>query len=138
MDSVMKCEIVSMEHRLFTGEATFVSVPALPGAMGFYPKHSPVIAPLGSGLIKIVNGNEAEPIQYVVRGGYVENDGQRVTILADYAENLADLSVEGLKKKIAGIEEKLAAIDEGYKSRIRLTTQDLEWNKKLLSMVESQ
>lgn len=138
MASVFHCQIVSMEHSLYDGEAHFVSVPAAPGDMGFYAKHAPVLTTLGSGIIKVIPEAGADAIKFVVRGGFVENDGDTVTILANYSENLADLDPETLTSKIAALEVKLAGIDEGFTSRVKLTKEDIEWNKKLLALVQEQ
>jgi F-type H+-transporting ATPase subunit epsilon len=83
----MKVSVVSPEHVLFEGDATSVVVPAYDGLMGILPRHAPMLALLGHGLltVKTADGHE----QFRVAGGFVQVRANVVRIVAERAEALA-------------------------------------------------
>lgn len=81
--------IVSAEKSLFSGEADMVVATADLGEVGILPGHTPMLASLKPGQVRVVNA-ESEDIFYV-SGGTVEVQPNSVTILADTAERARDL-----------------------------------------------
>jgi len=49
----IKCEIVSQDRRVFTGDVDIVVIPGMEGQMGILPKHAPVLTALNYGIITV-------------------------------------------------------------------------------------
>jgi F-type H+-transporting ATPase subunit epsilon len=81
--------VVSPARPIFEGDAHWVTVPALDGQLGIRPRHAPIVAALGSGLLRI--GQEGGRIaRYAVRGGFLKVGANKVTVLVDSAVTEAD------------------------------------------------
>ena len=76
--------VVSPAQPIFEGPANWVTAPALDGQLGIWPQHAPLVAALGSGLLRI--GQEGGKVdRFAVRGGFLKVGANRVTILVDSA-----------------------------------------------------
>ena len=102
-------ELVSPEKLLLSRQVEMATIPALEGEMGVLAGHSPMIVVLKGGVIR-VRENGAETDKLFVAGGFAEVSPERVTILADEATPLAQLSRAGTERKLAEAEAALAAI----------------------------
>jgi F-type H+-transporting ATPase subunit epsilon len=84
-------DIVSAEKELFSGLAEMVVATAELGEVGILPGHSPLLARLKPGQVRVqtvVGGNTGV---LRISSGLLEVQPQVVTVLADYAENAANL-----------------------------------------------
>ncbi|MFN8434783.1 MAG: ATP synthase F1 subunit epsilon [Anaerolineales bacterium] len=85
----IRCEIVSQDRTVFTGDVDIVVLPGAGGEMGILPKHAPVLTTLKYGFVRVrVSGKEEV---FAVAGGVAEVQPDIVTILADAAENVAEI-----------------------------------------------
>ena len=85
-----------------------VSLPTALGEITILPDHIPLITGLTSGEVVAVIGGEPAPMAVV--GGFVEvkkneQGGTEVAILADFAENLSEISDEKIEQAKARAEE---------------------------------
>jgi F-type H+-transporting ATPase subunit epsilon len=98
--------VVSVERSLFEGEATFVKVRSLEGELGILPRHSPLLAVLAPGELRIdkVDGGSEE---IFIGGGFMEVLPDRVTILADVAEHASEINLERAEESRKAIAERL-------------------------------
>lgn len=88
----INCEIVSQDRVVFTGEADIVVLPGMDGQMGILQKHAPVLTALNYGVITVrLKGVEE---YYTVAGGIAEVLPDKVTVLADAAENVEEIDIE--------------------------------------------
>ncbi|OJX41335.1 MAG: ATP synthase F1 subunit epsilon [Chloroflexi bacterium 44-23] len=87
----IRCEIVSQDRMVFSGEVSMVVVPGADGVMGILPNHAPLLSTLAFGVVTVVVNNERE--YFTVAGGIVEVQPDQVTILADAAENVEEIDV---------------------------------------------
>ncbi len=85
----IRCEIVSQDRTVFTGDVDIVVLPGAAGEMGILPKHAPVLTTLKYGIVKIRKGGKEE--LFTVAGGVAEVQPDIVTILADAAENVEEI-----------------------------------------------
>ncbi|MBL8260520.1 MAG: F0F1 ATP synthase subunit epsilon [Candidatus Competibacteraceae bacterium] len=83
-------DVVSAERELFSGLAEMVVATAELGEMGILPGHSPLLARLKPGQIRIQVSAEETQVIYV-SSGLLEVQPHVVTVLADYAEDAANL-----------------------------------------------
>ena len=88
----IRCEIVSQDRIVYQGDADIVVLPGKSGEMGILPHHSPVLSVLQFGVIRV--RNQGEEYFFTVAGGVVEVQPEQVTVLADAAENVAEIDVQ--------------------------------------------
>lgn len=90
MANTMQFDLVSPERRLASLEVTSVLVPGAEGDMTAMPDHSPVITSLRPGILRIDGpGGEAE---YLVSGGFAEINATSLTVLAEKAIPMSELT----------------------------------------------
>lgn len=87
----IRCEIVSQDRNVFSGDAEMVVLPGVEGVMGILPHHSPLLTTLSFGIVTVVTKNERE--YFTVAGGVAEVQPDQVTILADAAENVEEIDI---------------------------------------------
>lgn len=83
-------DVVSAEKELFSGLAERVVATAELGEVGILPGHSPLLARLKPGQVRIRVSAEETQVFYI-SSGLLEVQPHVVTVLADYAENAANL-----------------------------------------------
>ncbi|HEY8679876.1 MAG TPA: ATP synthase F1 subunit epsilon [Candidatus Dormibacteraeota bacterium] len=99
--------VVSVERSLFEGDAEFVKCRSLDGDLGILPNHSPLLAVLAPGEVRIdKTGGGSEHI--FVGGGFLEVLPERLTILADVAEHASEINQERAEESRKAIAERLA------------------------------
>jgi F-type H+-transporting ATPase subunit epsilon len=85
----MTVELVAVERRIWSGEATFVLARTTEGEVGVLPGHEPTLAQLEDAGIVRVDGTDGTSTTLAVHGGFLSITPDTVTVLAEYAE-LAD------------------------------------------------
>ena len=108
--ATFKIKVVTYEEKVLEQEAEFVLVRTTEGDMGILPNHSPFIAGLSTGEMKIrLNGKEEK---YFVSEGLLEISNNVVTIIATEAIPADQLDVERAKKEVEEFKAKLAKMQE--------------------------
>ncbi len=98
--------VVSPARPIFEGTAHWVTVPAWDGQLGIWPRHAPLVAALGSGILRIgLEGGRVTP--FAVSGGFLKVGGNRVTVLVDEAVAERDAQEAEAEKDL---EETIAAL----------------------------
>ncbi len=93
-------ELVSPEKLLLSREVEMAIIPAAEGEMGVLAGHAPMIVALRGGTIR-VRENGAETERLFVAGGFAEITPTRVTILADEATPVAEVSKTEAERCVA-------------------------------------
>src|SRR5512136_2259464 len=87
----IRCEIVSQDRQVFSGEADMVIVPGIQGEMGILPNHAPLLSTLKIGILRVrFQGQEQV---FTIAGGVIEVQPDLVTVMADAAENVLEIDV---------------------------------------------
>ncbi|MEK6753975.1 MAG: ATP synthase F1 subunit epsilon [Chloroflexota bacterium] len=102
----IRCEIVSQDRTVFTGDVDIVVLPGAAGEMGILPKHAPVLTTLKYGIIKVRKSGREE--LFTVAGGVAEVQPDIITILADAAENVDEIDERRAEAARKRAEEALA------------------------------
>ncbi len=117
--------VVSPARQLYDGEARFVTAPAWDrleggrslyggdsqdrltvGQLGILPRHAPLVAALGSGILRIgLEGGQVA--RFAVSGGFLKVGDDRVTILVDRAVSEKDVNAGEAQRDL---EETLAEL----------------------------
>ena len=96
---VLDVVVVSPARPIFRGDAKWVTVAAWGGQLGIWPKHTAIVAALGSGILRI--GEQGGKVaRFAVRGGFLKVGGPRVTILVDSAVAEAEADSAAAKKEL--------------------------------------
>ena len=78
----MQLEIVTPDQKVFEGEARHVQLPGKDGLFGILDNHSPIVATLKKGRIK-VEAIDGDIQHFEIGGGVVEMNNNKVTVLAE-------------------------------------------------------
>jgi F-type H+-transporting ATPase subunit epsilon len=115
--ATFQLELVSPERLLLSRAVDMVIIPAAEGEMGVLPGHAPMIVALRGGTISVQDqGRETERL--FVRGGFADIGPERVTILADDATPVTEVSKAEADRQIAAAEQDyLAAAAETPEKR---------------------
>jgi F-type H+-transporting ATPase subunit epsilon len=90
MGTIFHLDIVSAEESIYSGPVEFMVAPAQMGEVGIYPRHTPMLTKIKSGMVRIKAQLKEEELIYV-SGGMLEVQPNMVTILADTAVRSHDL-----------------------------------------------
>ena len=107
MPALFKFELVSPEELLLSEDVQQVVVPGTDGNFTVLPGHAPVLSTLRPGVLDVVYETGREERIYV-RGGIAEVNPNGLTVLAENAVPLAELSPEMLAQQIKNAEEDVA------------------------------
>lgn len=110
MANSFKLELVTPLSKILSEEVNFVMLRTTEGDMGILPNHSPFVAGLATGEMKVRNNGQEK--FYYVSGGFVEISDNVVTILADEAMDVKDIDLEVARKEAQIAKEKLEKIAE--------------------------
>ncbi len=102
----IRCEIISQDRIVYQGDVDIVNLPGTDGAMGILPKHSPLLTTLQFGVISV--RKDKEELYFTVAGGIAEVMPDQVTVLADAAEDVQELSESRAEAAKARAEELLS------------------------------
>lgn len=104
-------DLVSPEKLLFSGDVEQVDVPGAEGDFGVLASHAPMVTTLRPGILTVRGGNGEQKI--VVLGGFAEVSPDGLTVLADVAENVADIDRAMITTRISELEQRIAKTEAG-------------------------
>ena len=85
MAEQIQLEVVTPERRVLSEMVDAVYVPGMGGELGILPGHTPLISQLQTGVLKYTQGGATHRLH--VSGGFVEVNGDKVSVLAEIAEH---------------------------------------------------
>jgi F-type H+-transporting ATPase subunit epsilon len=89
----MKVELVAVERRIWSGEASFVLARTTVGEIGVLPGHEPTLAQLEDAGIVRIDGTDGTSTTLAVHGGFLSITPESVTVLAEFAETAEEIDV---------------------------------------------
>jgi F-type H+-transporting ATPase subunit epsilon len=108
----IRCDIVTQERTVYTGEANSVSLPGTEGRMGILPNHAPLLTTLAFGEVIVRDASTGAEQFFAIGGGYAEVQPDHVIVLADSAEQAEEIDLERAEQARARAEQAMA---EGVK-----------------------
>jgi len=131
--ATMNVLVATVEREVYRGEADFLVAPGAAGDLGVMPKHSPLLAKLKSGELRIQLGEETDEV--FVSGGFMEVQPDMITILADTAERASDVdeaaAAEAARNAAAYLESRNGDTDLAMAEvELSIATARLEWLRK--------
>ena len=109
-------ELVAVERRLWSGNATMVIAQTTEGELGVLPGHEPLLGQLVEGGVVKIRLTDGETVTAAVFGGFLSITGDGVSILAESAELANEIDVEQARADIAAAEDE----DERARAAARL------------------
>ncbi|TXK60950.1 F0F1 ATP synthase subunit epsilon [Alkalisalibacterium limincola] len=106
MAITIRCDIVSAEEEIFSGEVEMVVATGELGELGITPRHAPLITRLKPGQVRVIKGGEEQ--FFYVSGGILEVQPQVVTVLTDTAIRAKDLDEAAARSAKEEAEKALA------------------------------
>ena len=95
----LQFDLVSPERRLASQSATEVQIPGADGDLTAMEGHAPTITTLRPGVLKAVSAEGTK--SYVVTGGFAEISATSVSVLAERAVALEDMTTAMIESMIA-------------------------------------
>ena len=93
----LQVDLVSVDRRVWQGEATMVIARTTEGEIGILPGHAPTLGVLVDGSTVEVRQTGGEPLMVAVDGGFLSVDETGVRILAERAELGSEVDVAGAR-----------------------------------------
>jgi F-type H+-transporting ATPase subunit epsilon len=126
-------ELVSPAKLLFEGPVESVVVPGIEGDMTIMAKHAALMTSLRPGVVTIADGKSSKRL--FVRGGFADVNASGLTILAEQATPVEDLSAETIAAEMKAAEEDLrdAKTDEAK----RIATEKLSQLKDVMAAIRN-
>ncbi|MBH0777337.1 F0F1 ATP synthase subunit epsilon [Nocardia bovistercoris] len=94
-------DLVAVERRLWSGQASFVSAQTTEGQIGIMAGHEPLLGQLVEGGIVNIVPVEGERIIAAVHGGFFSVTANAVRVLAESAEFAGEVDVEAARRVLA-------------------------------------
>jgi F-type H+-transporting ATPase subunit epsilon len=121
----MLLEIITAERQVYSDEVDVVVAPGIEGQLGILPHHAPLMTVLQPG--ELMMRKDGVESYLVVTGGFMEVLANKVTILADAAENSDEID-----------EQRAQAAVERAQERIRHRASDVQLEEALNSLRRAQ
>ena len=111
MADTMQFDLVSPERRLASFAVTSVQIPGADGDLTAMEGHAPTITTLRAGVLKIASADGVK--SFVVTGGFAEISASSVSVLAERAVPVEELTAALMDQLIADASEATAvAVDK--------------------------
>lgn len=120
----LQCEIVTQERTVFSGQVDTVNLPGSEGRMGILPNHTPLLTTLDFGEVIVRTGGQEE--FFAIGGGFAEVQPDKVIVLADSAEHVAEIDVqraEEARRRAEKLMSEGVPEDPDYYAQVRASLQ---------------
>lgn len=97
----MSVELVAVERKVWSGNATAVFAETTEGELGILPGHTPLLGELVEGGIVRITTTDGETVTAAVFGGFLSVTGAKVTVLAEAAELADEIDVQAAQDALA-------------------------------------
>ncbi|HEY5856703.1 MAG TPA: F0F1 ATP synthase subunit epsilon [Aldersonia sp.] len=105
----MAVDIVAVDRKVWSGQATFVFARTVDGEIGILPHHIPLMAELvADGSVRIDTVDSGE-LNYAVDGGFLSVNSDGVVILAEDAIPADEIDEQQAERDAASEDEQVAA-----------------------------
>ena len=112
----MQFDLVSPERRLASFEVDAVQIPGADGDLTAMPDHAPLITTLRPGILRVEGAAGGAETAYFVTGGFADVAGPSVTVLAEQALPVSEVTpeiIDGLIAEARAAHEKARAAGDG-------------------------
>ncbi|MFN4023640.1 MAG: F0F1 ATP synthase subunit epsilon [Hyphomonas sp.] len=114
--------LVSPARELFAGAVDHVIAPGTEGEFGVLANHAPFMTTLKNGVVRVLEGDAVKK-RFYVRGGFADVTPAGLTILAEEARDLSDVTADLVNGEAEALKLKLLALDPADTKRVALEHQ---------------
>jgi F-type H+-transporting ATPase subunit epsilon len=121
--ATLQVELVAVERKIWSGEATMVIARTTEGELGVLPGHAPLLGELAGGGVVTIRTESGEDVVVAAHGGFLSVTERGVSILAETAEIAGEIDVERARealRRAEGAGDEPEAIDAARRAQSRL------------------
>lgn len=108
MAEKLQLEMVTPYKRVLSEEVDEVTAPGFVGELGILPGHTPLLTTLRVGELSYKKGNQQ--FRLAVNWGYLEVEGDNITVLVDTAEKADEIDLARAKAALGRAEDALKTL----------------------------
>ena len=112
-------QLVSVDRMLWSGQASILTAQTTEGEIGILPGHEPLLGQLKENGVVTIRPIEGERIVAAVLGGFLSVQGDKVTVLADYAIFADEVDSASAESELGNEDELLKARAEAELAAVR-------------------
>ena len=121
--ATLQVELVAVERKIWSGEATMVIARTTEGELGVLPGHAPLLGQLAEGGVVTIRTDSGEDVIVAAHGGFLSVTERGVSILAENAEISTEIDVERARealRRAEGAGDEPGALDAARRAQSRL------------------
>jgi F-type H+-transporting ATPase subunit epsilon len=121
--ATLQVELVAVERKIWSGEATRVIARTTEGELGVLPGHAPLLGELAGGGVVTIRTESGEDVVVAAHGGFLSVTERGVSILAETAEISTEIDVERAREALRRAEsagDDPDALDAARRAQSRL------------------
>ncbi len=115
----LTAQLVAVDRMLWQGQASIVTAQTTEGEIGILPGHEPFLGQLKDNGVVTINPVDGERIVAAVQGGFLAVQGERVTVLADYAVFASEVDTSTAESGLADEDAAVKARSEAELAAVR-------------------
>ena len=96
--AVLNVEIVAVDRKIWSGEATFLFTRTTVGEIGILPSHIPLVAQLVDDAMVRVEREGEDDLRVAIEGGFLSVTEESVSILAEFAQFESEIDEAAAKE----------------------------------------
>lgn len=120
--ATLNVELVAPDRSVWSGEASMVVARTTEGDIGILPGHTPLLAALLPGAVRIQRSGEPELVAAVL-GGFLSVTGGGVTLLAEAVELAEEIDSSRARDALARAQQAGAEDEEAVAAAARATAR---------------
>ena len=98
--ATLQVELVAVERKIWSGEATMVIARTTEGELGVLPGHAPLLGELAGGGVVTIRTESGDDVVVAAHGGFLSVTERGVSILAETAEIAGEIDVERAREAL--------------------------------------
>ncbi|MGY2084634.1 F0F1 ATP synthase subunit epsilon [Blastococcus sp. SYSU DS0539] len=98
--ATLQVELVAVERKIWSGEATRVIARTTEGELGVLPGHAPLLGQLADGGVVTIRTESGDDMVVAAHGGFLSVTERGVSILAETAEISSEIDVERAREAL--------------------------------------
>lgn len=98
--ATLQVELVAVERKIWSGEATMVIARTTEGELGVLPGHAPLLGQLAEGGVVTIRTDSGDDVVVAAHGGFLSVTDKGVSILAETAEISTEIDVERAREAL--------------------------------------
>ena len=121
--ATLQVELVAVERKIWSGEATMVIARTTEGELGVLPGHAPLLGQLAEGGVVTIRTDSGDDVIVAAHGGFLSVTERGVSILAETAEISTEIDVERAREALRRAEaagDDPEAVDAARRAQSRL------------------